>query len=154
MELTLLRTPQGFIPATDAEAEKCRKVKLGATVRADIAQMRNYKFLQKMHCLYQLAYDHFTELCEPLQYKGEDVRPSYDRFRYDLTILAGHYTPVYAINGEVRLEAKSISYGKCSEEEAEKIFSDVINAALKFVYKHEMSEEKLRELVDKLISFS
>ena len=155
MEILLTKLPNGTLaPADEGQTEKLSRLKVGGMVRADIKQVRNYKFLQKMHCLYKLAFDHFTELCEPMLYKGADVTPSYDRFRADLTILAGHFTPVYAINGEVRLEAKSIAYANCTEEEAEAIFSDVITAALKFVYKGKMQEAEMRALVDQILSFS
>jgi hypothetical protein len=108
-----------------------------------------------MHCLFKLAYDHFCEHGISVQeYKGQKVMPSYDRFRYDLVILAGHYTPVFNIRGELRLEAKSISYAKCSEDEAEKIYSSCIDAALKNVYKTATDEKTLRDMVDRLLSFA
>ena len=155
-EILLMKSPAGhLIPTTDAEFQKVRRFKVGAVVRAEVHQVRNYKFLQKMHCLFTLAYDHFCEHgISPLEYKGQKVVPSYDRFRYDLTILAGHYAPVFNIRGELRLEAKSISYGKCSEDEAEKIYSDCINAALKNVYQSKMDESALREMVDRLLAFA
>ena len=155
-EILLIKSPQGYlIPSGDEDIEKVRRFRVGAVVRAEVKQVRNYKFLQKMHCLFKLSYDHFCEHgTTAMEYKGQKVVPSYDRFRYDLIILAGHYTPVFNIRGELRLEAKSISYGKCSEEDAEKIYSDCINAALKNVYQSKMDEAALREMVDRLLAFA
>ena len=122
---------------------------MGATLQAEVKQAHNYAFLRKMHALFKLAYDHFVEYGVGEQtYKGQRVTPDYDRFRKDLTILAGHYTPVFRIDGSVRLEAKSISYDKADNEAREKIFDDVLNVALDRVYRGSMSEGQLRYLIE------
>jgi hypothetical protein len=68
--------------------------------------------------------------------------------------LAGHYTATFDITGALKLEAKSLSYGKCSEQEAEKIYSDVINAALKQVFKMTMTEQELKTTVDQILGYA
>ena len=166
MEIYLKRTLTGLRPATDEDAEALTKYPLDSVVRCEIVRQRNYKFLQKMHVLFRLAFDYWTE-CEQIvmtdtgtilyskyaTYRGQAVQHSIERFRHDLVILAGHYTPVFNLRGEVRLEAKSISYARCSEEDAEKIYSDVINVILRYVYKHNTSEEELRKMVDQVMGF-
>jgi len=144
-----------LVPDNDETAEWLQKVKTGSVVSGEFVQPRNYKFLKKMHALFQLAYQHFDEnIVYDLDYKGHKVRSSYDRFRKELVILAGHYEPVFNIKGELRLEAKSISYSKCTQEEAERIFSDCINAALKHIYKFCLEEEELRAMVNSLLEFA
>ncbi|MNP10276.1 hypothetical protein D3C76_1024190 [compost metagenome] len=122
----------------------------------DFVQPRNYKFLQKTMCLFQYCFEHFSEVMEgaELEYKGMKAAPSFDRFRHDLTILAGHYEATFDIMGNLKLEAKSLSYGKCSEQEAEKIYSDVINAALKQVFKKSMSEQELNKIVETILGYA
>lgn len=154
MDIVLLRTNIGFIPASEQDAEKIRRVKMGAAVRVKMRHQRNYKLLQKTMVLFQCAYEHFCEYgIVDLEYKGQKVMPSFDRFRKDLTILAGHYTSTFNIRGEVRLEANSLSYSECSEEEALKIYSDVLSAAIKNVYKYNTTEENLKRMVEQLSQF-
>lgn len=150
------KMPGGYLaPADDEAAEWLQKIKTGDAVAGDFVRPRNYKFHAKLICLYRLAYDYFADnLDGGLQYKGQKCTPSFDRFRRDLTILAGHYTATYGIMGDVRLEAKSISFANCSEEEAERIFSDVINASLKQVFKMSVSEDELRTMVDNILHFA
>jgi hypothetical protein len=153
-DIYLRRIPNGFIPTTEQEVDKLKRIKIGSVVKVTLKRTRNYKFLQKTMVLFQTAYEHFCEHGVPeVHYKGERVLPSFDRFRKDLTILSGHYTATINIKGEVRLEAKSLSYGECTEEEAEQIFSDVLNAAIKSVYKYTKREEDLRDIVERLSQF-
>jgi len=156
MKLFLRKMPGGtLVPDNDETAEWLQKVKNGDVLGGEFARPRNYKFLQKMHCLAHLAFDRFTEYADVgLAYRGMKAVPAYDRFRKDLTILAGHYTATYDIMGNVKLEAKSWSFANCTEEEAEKIYSDLINAALKQVFKFSISEEQLRKTVDDILAFA
>lgn len=145
-----------LVPDNDETVEYLQKVKTGSVVSGEFVQPRNYRFLQKTMCLFTYCFDHFAETMAgaELEYKGMKAAPSFDRFRYDLTILAGHYTATFDIMGNIKLEAKSLSYGKCSEQEAEKIYSDVINAALKQVFKVGMTEDELRKIVDTILGYA
>lgn len=153
----LRKIPGGMlVPDNEETAEYIQKLKVGAVVSAEIVQPRNYKFLQKTMCLFGYCFDVFSEQMEanPIEYKGMKAEPSFDRFRHDLTILAGHYEATFDITGKVKLEAKSLSYGKCTEQEAERIYSDVINAALKQVFRMSMTEDELKRIVDQLLGYA
>lgn len=156
MKLYFKKMPGGVLVAdNDETAEWLQKVKNGDVLSGEFARPRNYKFLKKTMVLFKVCFDHFAEhLDTGLEYKGMKVEPSLEMFRKQLTILAGHYTATYDIRGNVRLEAKSLSFANCSEEEAEKIYSDVINAALKQVYRKRISEQQLRKIVDDILAFA
>ena len=156
MEIVLVKTLDGALrPAMPEGIEQLAKLKVGAGVRCEVKQIRNYKFLQKTMVLFRIAYDHFCEYgISQIEYKGQRVVPCIDRFRKDLIVLSGHYTPVFGIRGDMRLQAKSLSYAKCSEEEAQQIYSDVINAALKNVYASSITAEELDQRVNELLSFA
>jgi hypothetical protein len=157
MKAYFRKMPGGMLaPDNDETVEYLQKVKTGAVVSCKLVQPRNYKFLQKTMCLFNYCFEHFAEnmASAEVDYKGMKAAPSLDRFRYDLTILAGHYTATFDIMGNLKLEAKSLSYGKCSEQEAERIYSDVINAALKQVFKLSMTEEELRKTVDTILGYA
>ena len=141
-------------PDDEQSAEALKTIAAGAVISVEWHKPRNYKRLQAIHLLFKIAYEHFCEYgIGTMEYKGQLVTPSYDRFRHELVILAGHYTHTVNIRGEVRVEHKSISYSECSDEEFEKIFSDVINAAIKHVYKNSTDEKTIRETIDALASF-
>ena len=155
-KLYLRKIPGGMlVPDNDETAEWLQKVKTGDVLGGEFSRPRNYKFHRKMMALFKVCFDYFTDQHEwNVQYRGMKVEPSFDLFRKQLTILAGHYNATYDIRGNVRLEAKSLSFANCSEEEAEKIYQDVITAALKQVFKFSISEEQLRKIVDDILAFA
>lgn len=150
------KLPGGYLaPADDEAAEWLQKIKTGDAVAGEFVRPRNYKFHRKLMALYGVCFDYFTEQHEwNVQYRGMKVEPSFDMFRKQLTILAGHYTASFDIRGNVKLEAKSLSFANCTEEEVEKIFQDVITAALRQVFKFQISEEQLRKTVDDILAFA
>lgn len=152
----MIRQPGGaLIPATDEDAEALRKVKAGAAVRVEVKQIRNYKFLQKWFTLAKYAFDIWSETVPPQEYKGQPVKPSFDRFRKDLIILGGRFDAVYNARGEVRVEAKSISFANMSEDEFERLYSDTIDVILqKILGGTGMTEEKLRNHVENVLAYA
>jgi len=155
-ELVMIRQPGGaLVPATDEDAEALRKIKAGAAVRVEVKQIRNYKFLQKWMTLVKFAFDLWVERIPPKEYRGQPVKPNFDRFRKDLTILSGHYTATYNARGEVRLEAKSVSFANMAEDEFERLYSDTIDVVLqKILTGTKLTEEQLRNHVDAVLAYS
>jgi hypothetical protein len=155
-EILMIRQPGGsLIPATDEDAEALRKIKAGEAVRVDVKKIRNYKFLQKFFTLAKFAFDIWADTIPPQEYKGVEVRPNFDRFRKDLIILGGRFDAVYNARGEVRVEAKSISFASMSEEEFEKLYSDTIDVILqKILTSSSMTEEQLRGHVEEVLRYT
>ena len=156
-EIVAFKGPNNTLhPATEEDAARIAKYKLGAGVRLKATKMseHNYKFHQKVIMLFRFCYEAFEERVDTgVEYRGQRVRPSFDTFREQLTVLAGHYDATYSIDGSVRLRAKSIAYSNATDEEKERIFSDVINAALRHVYDSQRDEQWLRGMVDQLLKF-
>lgn len=155
-EVILLKTASGALtPATEEEAAKIRRFKVGATLRTDIAEMRNGRFFRKWWVLAQLAYDMWAETAQLPEHKGMRVQPTFERFRKDLTILAGHYQVVVNINCETRLEADSLQWSKMTEDTFEKLYSDTINAILsKVLAARRLDEKTIRNMVDQVMEFA
>lgn len=157
MKCYFRKMPGGLlVPDNDETAAYMQKVKTGDVVSGEFKKPRNYKFLQKTMCLFKYCFDHFAETMveHHLDYHGVKAEPSEDVFRKNLIVLAGHYSVTYDIFGKVRLEAKSLAYANCTEEEAERIYSDVINAALKHVFKLSMDEAELKKIVDTILGYA
>lgn len=155
-EIYLIKHGDGsFRPATEQDVEAMRRFKVGTAVKCEVKEVRNWAFLKKTMVLFREAYEFFCEHNLSTQtYRGQPVVPDKDRFRKDLTILAGHYKPTFDIRGNVRLQASSLSYANCSQEKAERIYQDVITASLKNVYRSNLSEAELRDHVDKVLRFA
>jgi len=154
-EVVLIKSPNGsLVPFSEEDQEKLRKIKAGAAVRCEIAQMRNPQFHKKFFSLVKFLYDIWAETVEPKEYRGVQVMPSFERFRKDLIILTGRFTAHYNIRGEVRVEADSISFAKMSQEEFEKLFSETIDIGLsKVINRPDLTPEKVRRLVDQLLQY-
>ncbi len=152
----MVRQPGGMLaPATDEDAEALRKIKAGAAVRVEVRQIRNYKFLQKYMTLVKYAFDIWQETVPAQEYRGVPVQPNLKRFRSDLTIMAGHYDPVFNARGELRLEAKSVSFANMSEDDFEALYSSTINVVLqKILNGRGMTESDVRAHVDNVLRYA
>ncbi|CAB3784464.1 DUF1367 family protein [Pararobbsia alpina] len=151
MEVLLTKTPQGYlIPLGEGEADKCRRFKVGATVRAEVSFMRNSKFHRKFFAMLDIGFDAF----EPpeTEHRGLPVQKSRERFRKDCIIAAGFYDAVANLKGEVRAEAHSISFASMDDEEFERVYSAVANVLLQKVLRN-YSRADLDEVVDRMVSF-
>ena len=155
MDIRLSKTVEGFlIPVDDESQEFVLKLKAGQVVHADFKKERNYKFHRKWWALVKYAFDHWeiAEFQAP-KWEGLSAEKSLDRFRKDLTILAGYYEATHRLNGEVRIEAKSISFGRMSAEEFEELYSNTIDVVLKHVLKN-YDKEELGRVVDQVLGFA
>lgn len=151
----MIRSQVGLIPADNKTRDWFGKLKMGSTVIASVTKPRNPAFHRKMFALYQLGYEHWSETAPPVKFKGEEVLPDFERFRKDITIMAGRFHPVVNIKGEVRIEADSISYGSMTEEDFQSLYSQIIEVLLSKVFtsKH-WDAEKLKSVVDQIVEFA
>ena len=153
-EVMCRRVPGGLAPESDAEAEKLRRIKNGASVRVKVAQEINPRFRRKWWALAQYAFEVWSDTMPDAEYKGQEVQPNFERFRKDLTILAGHFHPVWAVNGDLRVEADSLAFGSMDEQTFERLYSATINAILtKILASSRLTEADLRAHVDRVMRF-
>lgn len=155
-EILLIKTASGALaPLDEYQAEKVKRFKSGSVVRGEFAEMRNGRFFRKWFVLAKFAYDLWEESMEPAQYRGRDVQPSFDKFRKDLTILAGYWHPVFSIDGTFKVEADSIAWSRMTEETFEQMYSNTIDAILaKVLPRHELNREALAHHVDRVLEFA
>ena len=155
MEANFTKLANGsLVPASEADAELLTKIKIGAIVKLKLTRMRNYKFHRKFFALVSFAFDYWepAEIPDP---RWPDIIPekNMDRFRKDLIIRAGYYDATYRLNGDIRIEAKSIAFANMSEDEFEKLFSATIDVVLKEVCT-QYTDEMLRGVVDQTLAFT
>lgn len=154
-EAMLMRMPNGaLLPNDDESRELVGGMKIGQAVRCKLVKVRNYKFHQKWFTLAQMAYDIWSETVPPAVYRGQAVQPNFERFRKDLTILAGFFTSTFNVRGDVRLEAKSLSFASMGQDEFEVVYSKTIDAVMANILGNaRMSEAELRSAVDRVLAY-
>jgi len=156
MEVALLKTPHGaLVPMDEDEAEKTRRWKSGSVIRGEFTEMRNGAFFRKWWSLAKLAFEMWEDDLPVMEYRGQQVRPDFERFRKDLIIMSGRFKPVFAADGEMRLVAESISWAKMDEPAFERLYSETINVILnKVLSSRKLTESQLRDAVDQVMRFA
>ena len=119
-----------FTPYNDIEQEKTSRFKTNELYTVEIKQTRNYQFHKKVFAFLNFCFEYWSCDREFL-----DVNAQFNRFRNQLTVLAGYRVELYNINGEVRVEAQSISYSGMTPEEFEAFYKALINAAMKYIFR-------------------
>lgn len=148
MRLLMTKAQQALMPFDEPSREALAKLKTGAGVWVEVKQARNVRFFRKLFALLNLAFD----LWEPAnkEWRGEPVRKNFDRFREDITILAGHYEATFDINGQTRLRAKSISFANCTEEEFEQVYKGILDVVWRRILRQ--ADYKTPEDVDRVVN--
>ena len=157
MQVLTMRVPSGFVPADDDAREDIKRFPIGSVARLDFKLMRNYQFHKKYFALVDLGYQYFADSCPQQEYKGKAVLPNPTRFRKDVAIMAGFFTPTWNIKGELRVEADSISFARMSQKRFEELYSATIQALLNMVFNGERvkkwSEQELRSVCEQIEAF-
>ena len=152
MKAYLLKTISGLVPG-DPETQKFYdKLKHGVAISVEAHTMRNPKFHRKYFALLNVGYDNWNP--GKINSKYGIPKKNFERFRKDIAILSGHFEIVIRLDGTSRPEADSISFGKMSEEDFQKLYSETINIFLDRIYDKDMTPEKLDEIVNQYLSFA
>lgn len=153
--LYLRKAANGLIPDTESDGERMKRFRIGEVVKAEVTRPRNIRFFRKWWALVKVGYELWEELCPPHEYRGQPVLPEFDRFRRDVTILAGFARPVINVQGELRLEPESIAFGSMDEDRFEDLYNATINALLNKVLKNtDVDEKRLRMMADQIVEFT
>lgn len=120
-----------MVPASDMEAEKLTKFKTGELYEVDIKYSRNPKFHRKVFAFFNFCFEHWDG---QTVHQHVSTQVQLDRFRQDLTILAGFYNTTIRLNGDTRIEAQSLSFAGMSQEQFEEVYKALIQAAMKHIF--------------------
>ena len=156
MKLNLVRVPNGYAYADADSARAGEKHKLGERVQASVVKPRSNRFQRKFFALLRFAFDYWepSEGDTPAEYRGQVIEKDFDRFREDVTILCGFYTPVWNARGELRMQAKSIAFSEMEPEEFGRLYSTAIGVLMRLVMGSKgFTERQLEQAVDELLRF-
>jgi hypothetical protein len=138
-----------FKAATHQDTELLARFKIGDLMQSPVSKPRNGKFMSKFFAMLNVGYDAFQPV---LEYKGAKVQKNFDKFRADVTILAGYYTITVGLKGEAIAKPKSIAFASMDEEEFEKLYSEVANVILERVLTN-YTREDLDNVVSQIMGF-
>lgn len=156
MKLNLVRVPNGYAYADADSARAGEKHKLGERVQASVVKPRSNRFQRKFFALLRFAFDYWepAEGDTPAEYRGQVIEKDFDRFREDVTILCGFYTPVWNARGELRMQAKSIAFSEMEPEEFLRLYNTAIGVLMRLVMGSKgFTERQLEQAVDELLRF-
>lgn len=148
MKINFVKQSGGLlVPADDSEAERMKRFKTGEQYEIEIKQSRNPAFHRKVFAFFGFCYEYWCANGTNWEMMSDDGQR--DVFRKNLTVLAGYYDEFVSISGSVRIEAKSLAYANMDQEEFERCYSALINAAIKHVF----AETKDQNVINRLYAF-
>ncbi len=125
----------------------------GEVIKFTFKKIRNGKFHRKFFALLNFAFEAWEPDRVRQQYKGMPVQKNFERFRSDVTIAAGYYTQTFDLDGNMKLEAMSISFAKMDDTEFEKLYSAVADVILGKILTTYNGREELDEVIAEVLNF-
>lgn len=132
---------------------RIKGLEAGEIVKLSFSVMRNGKFHRKFFAMLAVGYDAWEPPRKRKSYKRMPILKNMDQFREEVTILAGHYEQTFNLDGEMRLRAKSISFGNMDDTEFEKVYSSVATVLLQRVLKNYAGRAELDSVVERMLEF-
>ncbi|OBX09588.1 hypothetical protein QV08_01215 [Gallibacterium salpingitidis] len=133
-----------FVAADDMYLPALQKFKNGEMYEVEVKRTRNPQFHRKVFSFFKFCFEHWA--ADKTEWKYFDERKQFNTFRKNLTVLAGFKEVSYTIDGRVRVEAQSLSYGNMEQDEFETCYSALINAALKHIFNNTTDQNIINQL--------
>ena len=144
MKINVIKQQGGILqPADDMDAVVLTKFKTGCEYVIEVKLPRNPHFHAKVMTFFRYCFAHWKSDREFMDEKGQ-----FDNFRKELTVLAGYRDVYYKLDGSLRVEAKSLSYGSMDELTFQSCYQALIQAAMQNIFTG--SDE---ETYNKLVGF-
>lgn len=161
-EMMLVKLPDGKLDglsAADKTAYSKFKTHLKNLEAGEICTIttkipRNGKFHRKFFAMLNLGFDAWEPDRQHKSYKGEPVLKNFERFRSDVLIQAGFYTRTFDLDGNMKLEAQSISFAKMEEPEFNEVYNAVLDVLLQKVLITYAGREEANSVIEKMVGFA
>ena len=132
---------------------KMKEMEPGEIAQIDMLIPRDKIKHRKFFALLNVGFDAWEPGRKHKTYKGREVAKDFERFREDVTILAGFYEQTFDLRGKMSLKAKSISFANMDDIEFERLYSAVARVLLEKVLTTYAGREELDEIVEKIMRF-
>ena len=127
--------------ADDFSAEKFKKLPHDKAFEIEVKIGRNPEFHAKVFKFLRFCFHYWKS---DREFMSEESQ--FDKFREDLTIIAGFYEKCFDLDGGLSLKAKSISYANMEQDEFASFYSAIYNAAIANIFRG-CDAEVERELI-------
>ena len=107
------------MPENDSDYEVFKKLRKNVTLSFDVKQERNPQFHKKFFALLNMVFD------------NQEIFEDVEQMRRDLTIEAGFYNEYRSFRGEIKREAKSISFAKMDQIEFDGFYDKFADAVIR-----------------------
>ena len=121
MEITLIKTLNGFKLAYNSDFEKAKEIPLNEPIVYSWSKPRNLKFHKKFFALINLVYE------------NQEVYNNIEHLRKDLTVEAGFYDIRHDLHGVEVREPKSISFAKMDDNEFSELYNRFVDVVVKWL---------------------
>lgn len=141
MDVYLVRTFNGLVPAGDDSYEQVQKMKIGQPYKAKITKPRNIDKHRRYFALIKLAWAYQNEKVV------EHFKNSEDGFRKSVELAAGWYDTVYSIGKKEWTQVpKSIAFDNMDDLEFDELYKRVKDVLFMVFLKHITEEEFMNNL--------
>lgn len=146
-----------LVPCSESDGEVIQHLPEGEVFKVSFSRPRNAKFHRKYFALLDILFEIFnpppivSQGGKPMPY--EPVMKNRERFRKDIAIACGHYFLVVNIRGEVRAEAKSISFASMDEVEFAALYNRTLDYGLQKIAKLH-SRDQIEAWVQSILDFA
>ena len=134
MLMTFARAGEVLVPADDDAMEWLESRVEGEVFVGEFRVPRNLGHHRKFFAMLKVGFEAWEP--PPGEFRGIPAVKNFVRFRKDVTIQAGYYDVVSNLRGEVRAEAKSISFAAMEQSEFEAFYSACADVLLRMVLTH------------------
>ena len=150
-------TINGFLDADKAAYKRFKsrmaRLEVGELITFDVKMPRNSKYHRKFFAMLNLGFEMWEPKRKNKSYKGEPVQKNFDRFRSDVLIQAGHYIQTFDLDGNMKLEAVSISFASMDDIQFEATYSSVLDVLLSKVLTTYKNRAEVDSVIEKMLSF-
>lgn len=140
-----------LVPVDSGQLELLEQLQPNAEYKATFTRPRNARFHRKWFALAKVAFEAWD--APTVEYKGIVVQKNFDRFRKDLTVMAGFAEPVFNVKGELRLEPLSLRFDQMSEEDFSLLYNKTIDVVLGKILSN-YTRKDLDYQVERILQFS
>jgi len=125
-----------IVPEFDSDYDNFKKLKRDSTLLFDIKQERNSQHHRKFFALINMVF------------QNQEVFQDIEHLRKELTIESGFYNEYRTFDGEVKREAKSISFSAMDQIEFNELYSRFCDTIIRVMnWDMDMIEENLESFL-------
>jgi hypothetical protein len=132
---------------------RINKLEPGEIINFEAIFPRNGRFHRKFFAMLNFAFEAWEPNRSRKSYRGMPVAKNFERFRKDVVIQAGFYEQTFDLQGNMQLEAQSISFANMDDNEFEAVYSAVVDVILNKVLTTYKNRAEFDQVMSRIVGF-